>query len=441
MRMAGQRVLVVGLGASGLAAVKYCAALGADVSVTDNRTAEEIGKGARIAGDAGARLYLGSHPKELFSSQDVVIPSPGVRWDLPMLEAARAAGATVAGELHWAAESLAGPTVAITGTNGKTTTTALVGHIFEHAGVPAQVGGNIGTPVLDLVSSSREGQWNVLELSSFQLEAAERFPAEIAAVLNVTPDHLDRHGTLANYAAMKERVVSARAPGGHAVLNARDPLCRAMGARATAPVTWFGPDGVARAEDGAIYYGDTHVRSGDLPIRGPHNLENALAAVAICALAAVPLPVIGGALGTFRAVPHRLEHVRTWRGVEFYNDSKATNVDAALKAITSFSGDLWVILGGSDKGSEFTSLADPLRTRARAALLIGASSERIAADLGNAVAVEQIATLKEALAYAAERAEPGDTVLLAPACASFDQFQNYQHRGDEFRRMVGELKE
>ncbi len=444
MDFEGKRVLVVGLGESGRAAARFLAARGAVVSATDNQPEEKLDAAARELRDLGVALHLGGHTEDLFNAQDAIVPSPGVAWDLPPIEAARRAGVEVLGELEVAAPLLHGHVIGVTGTNGKTTTTSLIGHILRAAGWKVCVAGNIGTPVLSIVETSTDETWNVLELSSFQLEAMSSFRCEIALVLNITPDHLDRHKTLAGYTDAKARIFRAQTAQDHAVLNADDAVCRGLASRIHSEICWFSRtrdlDQGACVRNDCIVFNGAPIASTNLPIRGAHNLENALAAVAASALAGVPTEAIGPALASFQAVEHRLEFVRTLDGVDYYNDSKATNVDATVKAIEAFDGGLWVILGGSEKGVDYYDLREPLKQRARGALLIGAAAGKMAAQLDGWVELHHPGTLDQAIAEARRLARPGDTVLLAPACASFDQFQNYGHRGRMFKELVGALK-
>jgi UDP-N-acetylmuramoylalanine--D-glutamate ligase len=395
-------------------------------------------------GGIGVELYLGGHPDELFLRQDLIVPSPGVRWDLPQLEEARRAGVETAGELEIASGELAGRVIGVTGTNGKTTTTALIGHILEGAGLTTLVGGNIGTPVLDMVERTTAQSWSVLELSSFQLEAMRTFRCEVGVVLNVTPDHLDRHGTFEAYAAAKEHLLAAQKTQDVAVLNADDRVCRGYGERTRARTLWFSRSGAVeadvRVEQDWIVQDGRRVCDVELPIRGSHNLETALAATAAAAAAGVQAEAIARGLKSFAAVEHRLELVRTLRGVDYYNDSKATNVDASVKAVESFAGGLWLILGGRDKGSDYGALIEPLRGRLKRALLIGEAAGKIRSQLEGELPLEDHVTLEQAVAVARREAIEGDTVLLAPACASFDQFESYEQRGREFKRLVGELE-
>lgn len=442
MTLEGRRALVIGLGKSGLAAVRFLAARGAIVEAADLRPRREFGDG-RILDQLPAKIHFGGHPDELLLAQDLVVPSPGVPWDLPGLVRARECGIAVCGELELAADELRGRVIGVTGTNGKTTTASLIDHALRSAGVPGTLAGNIGTPVLDVVDASRPDDWHVLELSSFQLEASRSFRCHVAAVLNVTPDHLDRHQSLDRYAGAKARILRNQRPGDHAVLNGNDPRCRAMEARVRGDLARFGtPCGDhldACMAGGRILFRGTDIGGSDLPIKGTHNLENALAAVACCCLAGVSARAIGPALRSFRPVPHRMEFVASVRGIDFYNDSKATNVTAAVKACSAFAAGLWPILGGRDKGSDYAPLAPALKARTRAALLVGEAAPLIRKELDRSVPTVDAGTIRAALQYALARAHPGDTVLLAPACASFDQYPNYIERGREFRRLVGSL--
>jgi UDP-N-acetylmuramoylalanine--D-glutamate ligase len=419
---------------SGAAVADFLASRGARVWGVDAKPASELNL-------AGIDFRLQS--PTAFDGAEWIVVSPGVPADRPELEAARRRGVKVIGEVELAGYFLQGPIIGITGANGKTTTTALAGHILRECGIPVQVGGNIGNAATGLIASSRPEQWNVLELSSFQLETVERFRARVAVALNVTPDHLDRHGSFENYARAKGRLFEAQAADDFAVLNADDPTCIGYAARAESRPVWFS---TARPVDGywadheKLYSGgEAFLCLRDIPLRGRHNVENVLASAAAAHLAGAPLEAIAAAVKTFPGVEHRLEFVRALRGVEFYNDSKATNVDATLKALDAFPGGLWVILGGKDKGSDYTPLRDPLRRKARAALLVGAAADKIAGQLGDAVRLVQAGTIEQAAGAAWREAAPGEIVLLAPACASFDQFDNYEHRGRVFKEIVGRL--
>jgi UDP-N-acetylmuramoylalanine--D-glutamate ligase len=440
--LSGAKVLVVGLKKSGMASAELLLRHGAGVSATDLKALEELPGAAEFVTRLGIPFRRQS--SETFEGYDLIVISPDVPEDLPQLLAARGRGTPVVGEVELAAPFLRGRTIGITGSNGKTTTTSLIGHILRHAGAVVQVGGNIGTPVTAMVETSRADGWNVLELSSFQLETIAEFRADIGLALNVTQNHLDRHHTFERYAAAKGRLFETMRGGDIAILNADDPVCVTYAARTVARVEWF--SGRHKVESGAsfcagklILDGRLLMEAGEIPIRGRHNVENVLAASVAAARAGVDRASIAAAVRTFEAVEHRLEFVRKVSGIDFYNDSKATSVDATLKAVDAFAGGLWVILGGKDKGLDYSVLRAPLAARAHAALLIGAAAGKIAGALEGAVALVDSGTLEAAVRYAYGHAAPGDTVLLAPACASFDQFRSFEHRGEVFKELVRAL--
>jgi len=438
MKLDGAKVVVVGMARSGVAAVELLREKGASVRAVDqNPTA---------AADVRPGIVVEPQTEESFADAQVIVLSPGVPPDLDVFERARRCGVPVIGDLELASWYLEGEIIGITGSNGKTTTTALTGHILAHSGILAQVGGNIGTPPASLVKTSRPGQWNVLELSSFQLETTETFRAHIGAALNVTPDHLDRHGTLERYADAKGRLFDTQRPGDFKVLNADDPICESYAARGHGSVVWFSSTreispGAFLSQDEVVLNGTFVMKTSEVPLRGLHNLENTMAAAAMANLAGATHAQIRSAVMSFPGVEHRLEFVRRMAGVDWYNDSKATNVDATLKAIAAFEGGLWVILGGKDKNSDYSILASPLGAKARAALLIGAAADKIESQLRGSVPLMRCGTIGAAVAEAHARAKSGDTVLLAPACASFDQFENFEQRGREFKRLVLQLPE
>lgn len=442
MNFSGAKVVVVGMARSGQALVSLLARKGARVRATDTKPLEELPGAAEVLESAGAEFVPQS--PEAFQDAEWIIVSPGVAADLDLLVKARNRGVRVIGEVEFAGYFLQGKNIGITGSNGKTTTTALTGHILRECGIPVQVGGNIGSAVTAMVDSSRPGQWNVLELSSFQLETTEQFRAHIAVALNVTPDHLDRHRTFENYAAAKGRLFASQQPDDVAVLNADDPVCVEYATLTQGRTSWFSlkrpvQPGLWLAGNRLLAGGEAFLDASDIPLRGLHNIENVLAAASAAFLVGASLPAIAAAVRTFPGVEHRLEFVRTWRGIDFYNDSKATNVDATLKAVDAFRGPLWIILGGKDKGSDYRPLGGPLSQKTKAALLIGAATPLIARDLRGAVPLAECGTMEAAIAKAAREATAGDTVLLAPACASFDQFENFEHRGRVFKEMVQRL--
>jgi UDP-N-acetylmuramoylalanine--D-glutamate ligase len=447
IQLAGKRVLVVGLARTGIATALFCAERGARVTATEERPEAQVAEAAARLRAAGVTLELGGHRAATFDKQDLIIPSPGVPYGMPLLVAARHKGIPVWSEIELAWRFLRGRLVAITGSNGKTTTTALTGHVLEAAGIPTLVGGNIGTPLISRVDASSEVTVTVAEVSSFQLENIAGFRPDVAVLLNLTPDHLDRHASLEEYAQAKARVFEKQAESDAALINADDPALDALipprprlfRFSRTAPVA---AGAYLRGEHLLFRHGGTEavlLRRSDIGLRGAHNLENVLAASAAAYLIGAAPEAIAEGVRTFAGVEHRLEFVAEVGGIGFYNDSKATNVDATLKALDAFAGGLFVILGGKDKGSDYTLLRESLTRVARKALLIGAAADKIAAQIKGAIPVEQAGTLERAVAGAFAQARPGDTVLLAPACASFDQFENYEHRGRVFKQLVQRL--
>ncbi len=478
MELKNKRVLVVGLGKSGLAAALFLRDRGARVTVSDTRSAAALGDQIPALLDAGIMVESGGHGLLTFRRQDLIVVSPGVPLETPEVKQAQQFGLPVIGELELASRFLQGEVVAITGSNGKTTTTTLVGEIFKDAGLKTQVGGNIGLPVVELVETSAELMreteadppaarkddktlarkddkatvWNVLEVSSFQLETTVEFRPKIAMVLNITPDHLDRHKTFERYQAAKAMITANQGPEDFLVLNAEDKPTQMLAAKTRAQVFWF--SAARRIKQGAFVHGESIfflaqdagkpepvLPVAEIPLKGAHNVENVLAAVCAARLAGIPAESIRETVRGFHAVEHRLELVKTVGGVAYYNDSKATNVDATMKALASFAGGIHLILGGKDKDSDYTLLAPLLRERVKAVYTIGSAAEKIERELAGVVKIVTAGTLDSAVSGAAKSASAGDVVLLAPACSSFDQFENYEHRGRAFREAVFLLKE
>src|ERR1051326_7010996 len=447
MELNGKRVLVVGLGKSGVASALFLKKHGAKVSVSDTKSGDELRNEIPVLLDNGITVETGGHGDRTFRGQDLIVVSPGVPVDAPPLVQARSLGESVIGEIELAAQFLPGPIVAITGSNGKTTTTTLAGEIITTSGFPTLVGGNIGTPAISLAERAKAGTVIVLEVSSFQLETIQTFRPKVAVVLNVTPDHLDRHRTFEIYTDAKARIFENQQGSDFAVLNADDPTCVAMGARTRAQVFWFSRlkevQQGAWVRDGNIVLRDAAgqreiLQVSEIPLKGAHNLENVLAAVCAGALMGCAPDKIRQAIRDFKAVEHRLEFVASIRGVDYYNDSKATNVDATIKALESFPSNIHLILGGKDKGSDYTVLNDLLRQRVKRVYTIGAAAEKIHSQIRGPEVVHA-ETLENATRQAAASAKPGDIVLLAPACASFDQFRSYEHRGQVFADVVRTL--
>ena len=447
MELRGKRVLVVGLGKSGVAAARFVQEHGASVTVSDSKPESQLSKEIPELLDRGIAVETGGHGERTFRGQDLIVVSPGVPYDVAPLAQARNQGVPVIGEVELASRFLQGDIIAITGSNGKTTTTALTGKILEHAGLSTQVGGNIGTPVISMVAQSSPEIHNVLEVSSFQLETIEKFHPHIAVILNITPDHLDRHRTLEAYTAAKASIFENQTENDFAVLNADDVICCSLAAKTRAEILWFSRKPEGRIDNGTfVHAGKIYLRHGggeqeimpisEIPLKGGHNLENVLAATAASAMAGCAPEKMREAVARFKAVEHRLEFVAAINGVEYFNDSKATNVDATLKALESFPANIHVILGGKDKDSDYTVLKPLLRARVKRVYTIGTAAEKIEAHISGAAPLERAGTLEAAVRRAAEQAQAGDVVLLAPACASFDQFENYEHRGRVFKQAV-----
>lgn len=456
MELKGKKVLVVGLGKSGLAAALFLRKHGAQVTVSDMRSAAALAKEIPALLEHGISVESGGHGLLTFRRQDLIVVSPGVPMDTPELVQVKAFGLPVIGELELAAQFLKGSILAITGSNGKTTTTALTGEILAAAGIETQVGGNIGVPVVELIEKSSDRSWSVLEVSSFQLESTELFHPRIAVILNITPDHLDRHGSFENYALAKERIFIAQTAADMLVLNADNARTAEAAVRTVAQAYWFSLEGEvsqgAWVQDGQVVFRaakdaaiEPIVPLKEILLKGLHNVENVLAAVCAARLAGASTAAIAKAVEAFRAVEHRLEYVATVNGVEYYNDSKATNVDAAAKAIAAFPGNIHLILGGKDKNSNYADLSDLLRKRVKAVYTIGSAAEKIESQIRGMVLIVPCETLDKAVAAAAKAARPhgsgGDVVLLSPACSSFDQFENYEHRGRVFKQLVMDLRD
>ncbi len=445
MELNGKRVLVVGLGRSGVASALFLKARGARVTVSDTKSEDQLREEIPALLDEGITVETGGHGERTFQNQDLIVVSPGVPIDAEPITQARALGRPVIGEIELASQFLQGVIVAITGSNGKTTTTTLVGEVLSKGGLKTLVGGNIGTPAISLVAQATPDTITVLEVSSFQLETIGSFRPKVAVLLNVTPDHLDRHRTFQAYVDAKARVFENQSAEGFAVLNADDPTCVELAGRTRAQVFWFGRkrevESGAFVRDGQVIFrrngSEQEVMPiSEIPLKGLHNLQNVLAAVCAGALMGCDAEKIRSVIREFKAVEHRLEYVATVRGVEYYNDSKATNVDATIKAVESFPANIHLILGGKDKGSDYTTLNDLLRQRVKRVYTIGAAVDKIQSHIKGTVEIVASGTLEGAVKRAAASAVPGDIVLLAPACASFDQFENYEHRGRVFKELV-----
>jgi UDP-N-acetylmuramoylalanine--D-glutamate ligase len=448
LELKGKRVLVIGLARTGIATALFCAERGAVVTATDTRSADELGECVPKLRDAGVHVQLGGYSDAILHEQELVVPSPGVPADSPLLVKAHELKMTVWSEIELAYRFLHGRLIGITGSNGKTTTTSLVDHILRHAGLSAVLAGNIGTPLIAQLKETSATTITVAELSSFQLELIETFRPSISVLLNLTPDHLDRHKTFSAYAAAKARIFENQIEEDSAILNLDDTASLEI-APSRPQVFWFSRK--TNVEQGAFVRNGKLIfrRNGqeeeildrdEIPLPGAHNLENVLAATISARLAGAQSTQISEAVRSFAGVEHRIEFVAEIHGVRYYNDSKATNVDATLKALEAFPGRIIVILGGKDKDSDYTQLRAALREKAILALLIGSAAEKIEKQIEGSVAVRRSETLESAVTFAAQAAHSGNIVLLAPACASFDQFQNYEHRGRVFKELVHQLQ-
>jgi UDP-N-acetylmuramoylalanine--D-glutamate ligase len=448
MELNGKRVLVVGLGKSGVASALFLKSRGARVTVSDSKPEVELRNEILLLLEHGIAVETGGHGDRTFRGQDLIVVSPGVPVDAPQLVQARKLGESIIGEIELAAQFLAGSIVAITGANGKTTTTSLAGEIIAAGNFPTLVGGNIGTPAISFVDQARAGTWTVLEVSSFQLETIVQFRPRIAVILNITPDHLDRHKTFENYVNAKARIFENQRSDDFSILNADDATATSLSNRTGAQLLWFSRkkdvDKGAFVRGTKIYFRDGNreleiMPSVEIPLKGAHNQENVLAGIAVGMIVGCKPEQIRQAVRNFKAVEHRLEFVARVAGIDYYNDSKATNVDATIKALESFPANIHLILGGKDKGSDYSVLIDLLRSRVKRVYTIGAAAAKIEFQLKGAVEIEHTETLEKAIQRASEKAASGDVVLLAPACASFDQFQSYEHRGRVFKEAVHSL--
>jgi len=449
VELSGQRVLVVGLGRSGLAAVRLLAGAGARVIANDARDEAALGDAAREAREAGAELAVGGHDPALFTSVDRIVVSPGVP-DNDALRAAERAGVPIASEIELASWFVEAPVVGITGTNGKSTVTTLVGEMCKRTGRPTFVGGNLGTPLVDVVGSAAAAAGGVIvvELSSFQLERVDRLRCRVATLLNVTDDHLDRYESFGAYAAAKGRVFAGQHGDDAAVVPDGDELCASLARAGRAPVYAFGGlAGEVRARDGRIRddVSGLAMPVSTLRIQGAHNVSNACAAALTARLAGVGPADVEAVLASFEGLPHRMVLVTELDGVRYFDDSKATNVGAAVAAIDGLDAKVdrvVLVAGGVDKGGSYAALRERVARRGRAVVLIGAAAPLIRDALaGLTIPVEDATSMDDAVARARALAARGDAVLLAPACASFDMFRSYAHRGDEFQRAVLALRE
>jgi len=450
MDLSNLRVLIIGLGRTGIATARFCAAKGAHIMVADEKRAFELVDALKAISDIPVELRLGRHDEEIMSMVDLVVPSPGVPPFHYLLRAARDRGISIISEIELAYRFLVTPIIAITGTNGKTTTTRLIGEILTVWGKRVFVGGNIGNPLIGIAGNDHDFEYLVVELSSFQLQWIERFHPCIAVLLNVSPDHIDYHGTYEEYRRAKERIFENQTDRDGAILNADDSTAPLLGGKIKANVMWFSSSSVVDRgmfKKGEILLSESHQGNGEeypisaVRLRGNHNYENVMAAILAVRRCGCPPRVIRQTLENFNGLPHRMEYVGAAEGVEFYNDSKGTNVDAVIRALESFSKPVILLLGGRNKGGDFSRLAKPAGEKARKVILFGEARRDIGSAVGSAVKTIMTETLKEAVYAAWSSARSGDVILLSPGCASFDEFKNYEERGNFFKHSVRHIIE
>lgn len=450
MNFTGKTVLVVGTGISGVAAVKLLVSQSASVILMDgNASLDPAAIAEKFSPEVPYDLILGDLPDKTIRRIDIAVLSPGVPTDLPFVVKLQESGIPVIGEIELAYLCGQGHVLAITGTNGKTTTTALTGEIMKAYYDSVFVVGNIGMPYTEYVSEMQPDTFTVAEISSFQLETVQHFCPQVSAILNITPDHLNRHHTMECYAQTKARIAMNQTKQEICVLNYEDPWLQKLAGEIPAEIFWFSS---ARELDRGIFlrgheivYRDTEeiiiCQTDELLLLGVHNYENIMAAVAISMKAGVPVDVIRQVVRNFKAVEHRIEYVREVDGVKYYNDSKGTNPDAAIKAVEAMVSPTIVIGGGYDKDSTYEEWIDSFGDIVRGLVLLGQTKDKIAktAEEAGFTAVTKVETLEEAVKEAAKQAKPGYAVLLSPACASWGMFRNYEERGDLFKKIVNEM--
>jgi UDP-N-acetylmuramoylalanine--D-glutamate ligase len=466
LEIAGRKVLIIGAARSGIASARFLARRGATVALNDRKPLDQWLPEALTLKSEGVGCVPGDPPSWLLDQVDLVVVSPGVPAKSIPVRYAERRGAEVIGEVELASRFLKGSIVAITGTNGKTTTTTLIGEMLKDAGLKAQVGGNIGTPLISMVNSSSADGWTVAEVSSFQLETIVDFHPTVAAALNVTPNHMDRYESITDYAAAKHRIFLNQTPSDSAIVNADDAIVSSWASGLRAQVVRFsvkreleeglflrgsellwrkrGQAPFLTAQSDLVNDGEqVLVMRDEMQLRGLHNVENVLAALAVGLTCGAPAESLRETVRRFRAVEHRLEHVAEINGVRFFNDSKATSVDATLKALEAFSDDsgrVVLILGGRGKQAPYSPLVPLIKERVRQMILIGEDAATIEKELHDAAPLAHAADMSDAVERAYAAAEAGDIVLLAPACASFDMFESFEQRGRVFKSEVQSLK-
>jgi UDP-N-acetylmuramoylalanine--D-glutamate ligase len=453
MSYSGKSILIAGAGKSGIAAARFLLARGARVILTDTKNKAVLEAGiAPLLGMASktgdVALELGGHRSESFARCDLVIVSPGIPLALPIFEISRKAGIPIIAEVELAFRHLKGKIIGITGSNGKTTTTTLVSRLLVGAGLRGHAAGNIGTPLISLAADSAPEDIFAVELSSFQLEGIRQFRPLIGAILNLTPDHLDRYAGFEEYVAAKRRVLMNQRETDYAVLNADDARMAAIGTDINAKPVWFSrlktPVHGAFIRGGRVIFRDEKGEKdlfgvNAVALKGTHNLENVLAACSMAILCGAAPESLEESIRTFPGVEHRIEFVSELNGVQYFNDSKATNIDATIKSIEAFEGNILLIAGGRDKAGDFAALRTPVRERVRHLVVLGEAAGKLKKALSDITDVTEAQSMQEAVSICRSLARHGDVVLLAPACASFDMFQDYEHRGRVFKEAVRSL--
>ncbi len=457
MKLADKKVVVVGLGRTGLATARFLHQKSARVLVADTADETQLGESVRTLREMGVALELGPHRITSFQNADLIVVSPGVSHTIEPIEQAKSRNIPSMSEVELASRFIKEPIVAVTGTNGKTTTTELLGQMLKNSGISVFVGGNIGNPLIEYAGSGQKMQVVVAEISSFQLDTIERFRPKVSVLLNISADHLDRYPDFEAYADSKIRVFSNQQADDVAVLNGSDPLIRAKTKEIKSQRLFF--PALEADEQGADLNGkriilnlnklnriqseiqnQVYLDIAKIRLRGRHNFENACAASLAALASGATLEGIQKTLDHFKGLAHRLEPVATVNGVHYYNDSKATNVDGVLRALDSFSKPVLLLMGGRDKGGNFSKLQDPIQAHAKELIVMGEAAEAIRAALGQLLPTKVAASMQDAVITAFQDAEPEDVVLFSPGCASFDWYKNYAERGDDFRRAVEEVK-
>lgn len=448
MNLEGQKVLVIGLGKTGKALCRFLIGRKAQVKVSEKNSPEKMRKDLEFWARKGITIETGSHNLSSFLNADLIIPSPGVP-PLPEMDTAKANGIPVISEAELASRFLKGKIVGITGSNGKSTTATLTHKMLKAGRLEAYLAGNIGTPLISFVEKSADFHIYVTELSSFQLEYIEHFSASVSVFLNLSPDHLDWHKNYENYFEAKKKLILSQEKGGFAILNRDDPAVWALAEKTPARVLAFSrqkeiQNGCCIQNNWIVLRDTTEekiIKVSDIPLLGKHNLENVMASALVGHIFSLPVSVIRDSIQSFQGLEHRLEKVANIRGVEFYNDSKATNVDASITSIGSFNQPIILILGGRDKGGDFKKLKKPVRERVKKVFLIGEAKDHIKEALDNEVPTDTVSSLAEAVSEGFASAKPGEIVLLAPACTSFDMFKNFEDRGKIFKKEVHSLEQ